>query len=116
MINEGNLSALLPLLIFMGFLVAIGFWVRRQNAGKNFVQSYFIGNHDLGGHGPALKYPANAYRAALAANGITILDDECVCVCGAFALCGRRDAWMARTSGSSGKKSMVTRPPTELAI
>lgn len=25
------------------------FWVRRQNAGKNFVQSYFIGNHDLGG-------------------------------------------------------------------
>ena len=49
MINEGNLSALLPLLIFMGFMVAIGFWVRRQNAGKNFVQSYFIGNHDLGG-------------------------------------------------------------------
>ena len=33
----------------MGFMVAIGFWVRRQNAGKNFVQSYFIGNHDLGG-------------------------------------------------------------------
>lgn len=49
MINERNLSALLPLLIFMGFMVAIGFWVRRQNAGKNFVQSYFIGNHDLGG-------------------------------------------------------------------
>lgn len=49
MINEGNLSTLLPLLIFMGFMVAIGFWVRRQNAGKNFVQSYFIGNHDLGG-------------------------------------------------------------------
>ncbi|WP_295713191.1 sodium/pantothenate symporter [uncultured Mitsuokella sp.] len=49
MINEGNLSALLPLLVFMGFMVAIGFWVCRQNAGKNFVQTYFIGNHDLGG-------------------------------------------------------------------
>ena len=49
MTNEGNLSALLPLLVFMGFMVAIGFWVRRQNAGKNFVQTYFIGNHDLGG-------------------------------------------------------------------
>ena len=49
MTSEGNLSALLPLLVFMGFMVAIGFWVRRQNAGKNFVQTYFIGNHDLGG-------------------------------------------------------------------
>ena len=49
MTNEGNLSALLPLLVVMGFMVAIGFWVRRQNAGKNFVQTYFIGNHDLGG-------------------------------------------------------------------
>ena len=49
MTNEGNLSALLPLLVFMGFMVAIGFWVRRQSRGRNFVQTYFIGNHDLGG-------------------------------------------------------------------
>ena len=62
--------------------------------------AYFVfGNHDLGGHGPALKFPANAFRAALAANGITILDDECVSIGGAFTVCGRRDAWMARTSG-----------------
>ena len=48
----GNLSALLPLLLFMAFMVWIGFYVRsRQQHGfaNNFVQHYFIGNHDLGG-------------------------------------------------------------------
>lgn len=62
--------------------------------------AYFVfGNHDLGGHGPALKYPAGSYRAALCANGITVLDDVCVFVSGAFTIAGRRDAWMARASG-----------------
>ncbi len=48
----GNISALLPLLVFMALMVGIGFWVRhQQQAGfaQNFVQQYFIGNHDLGG-------------------------------------------------------------------
>ncbi len=47
--TEPNLSALLPLLVFMGFMVAIGFYVRRERAGVRFVNDYFIGNHDLGG-------------------------------------------------------------------
>jgi len=48
----GNIGALLPLLVFMALMVGIGFWVRhQQQAGfaQNFVQQYFIGNHDLGG-------------------------------------------------------------------
>ena len=52
MSNTGNLSALLPLVIFMAIMVGIGFYVRRaQSRGfsNNFVQQYFIGNHDLGG-------------------------------------------------------------------
>lgn len=62
--------------------------------------AYFVfGNHDLGGHGPALKYPAETYRAALSANGITALDDACASVSGAFTIAGRRDVWMARASG-----------------
>ena len=52
-----------------------------------------FGNHDLGGHGPALKYPAESYRAALASNGITVLDDACVTVSDVFTIAGRRDAW-----------------------
>ncbi len=51
--NEaGNLSALLPLLIFMIGMVGISLFVRYQQRtgfGSNFVQQYFIGNHDLGG-------------------------------------------------------------------
>lgn len=49
---EGNFMALVPLLIFMGVMVAIGFYVRRADAhgfGKDFVQHYFIGSHNLGG-------------------------------------------------------------------
>ncbi len=52
MSNGGNLAALLPLLIFMAVMIGIGFYVRQVQArgfGKNFVQQYFIGNHDLGG-------------------------------------------------------------------
>ena len=52
MSNSGNLSALLPLLVFMAVMVGIGFYVRQgQSRGfsNNFVQQYFIGNHDLGG-------------------------------------------------------------------
>jgi len=48
MIN-GNLFALLPLLIFMFVMVGISIFVRNQQAGKSFVNQYFIGNHDLGG-------------------------------------------------------------------
>ena len=44
-----NLSALLPLLIFMAFMVGISIFVRHKQAGKNFVGSYFIGNRELGG-------------------------------------------------------------------
>lgn len=50
--NNGNPAALLPLLFFMAIMVGIGFYVRRAQArgfSKNFVQQYFIGNHDLGG-------------------------------------------------------------------
>ena len=50
--NGGNLAALLPLLVFMAVMVGIGFYVRQVQArgfAKNFVQQYFIGNHDLGG-------------------------------------------------------------------
>jgi len=52
MSNGGNPAALLPLLIFMAVMIGIGFYVRQVQArgfGKNFVQQYFIGNHDLGG-------------------------------------------------------------------
>ena len=49
----GNLEALLPLLAFMGVMMLISLFVRyeQQRAGlmQNFVQQYFIGNHDLGG-------------------------------------------------------------------
>ena len=62
--------------------------------------TYFVfGNHDLGGHGPALKYPAQVYRAALERNGIRILDDDCVTVSDLFTVAGRRDAWMAHSAG-----------------
>ncbi len=50
--NGGNLAALLPLLVFMAVMIGIGFYVRQVQArgfAKNFVQQYFIGNHDLGG-------------------------------------------------------------------
>ena len=47
--TEGNLSALLPLLIFMAFMVGISIFVRHKQAGKNFVGNYFIGNRQLGG-------------------------------------------------------------------
>ena len=46
--NE-NLSALLPLLIFIAVMVAISIFVRHKQAEKNFVGSYFIGNRELGG-------------------------------------------------------------------
>lgn len=48
----GNIWALMPLLLFMALMLGIGFWVRRQQQNSfanNFVQQYFIGNHDLGG-------------------------------------------------------------------
>ena len=49
----GNLLELLPLLLFMGFMVLISIFVRYQqeHAGymKNFVQHYFIGERNLGG-------------------------------------------------------------------
>ena len=47
--GEGRLSALLPLLFFMGLMVAIGIFVRRQAAHGSFVAQYFIGGRDLGG-------------------------------------------------------------------
>ena len=47
--REGNLAALLPLLAFMGLMVAIGFFVRRRAARGSFVAQYFIGGRDLGG-------------------------------------------------------------------
>lgn len=48
----GNLITLVPLLLFMGLMLAVGFVVRyRQRAGlaKNFLEQYFIGNRELGG-------------------------------------------------------------------
>lgn len=47
--NEGNLSALLPLILFMAVMVGISVFVRHKQAGKNFVSSYFVGNRELGG-------------------------------------------------------------------
>ena len=47
--TEGNLLALMPLLVFMGLMVAVGIWVRRRAVGTRFVHDYFIGSHDLGG-------------------------------------------------------------------
>ncbi len=49
MTNEGNIIALLPLLLFMAVMVGISIFVRHKQAGKNFVGSYFIGNRNLGG-------------------------------------------------------------------
>lgn len=42
MANEGNLMALLPLLVFMGIMVGISFWVRHssQGLGRDFVSQY----------------------------------------------------------------------------
>ena len=45
----GNLAALLPLLLFMGVMVGISFYVRREAAGSGFLQNYFVGNRSLGG-------------------------------------------------------------------
>ncbi len=47
--TQGNPMALLPLLLFMALMIAIGFYVRRSQKSGNFIQQYFIGNHDLGG-------------------------------------------------------------------
>ncbi len=51
MTETGNFAALFPLLLFMVVMVGISIYVRRQSSGfgNNFVQQYFIGNHDLGG-------------------------------------------------------------------
>ncbi len=47
--NLRSLILLLPLLAFMGVMVAISVFVRHKQAGKNFVSSYFVGNRELGG-------------------------------------------------------------------
>ena len=48
-----NFYTLLPLLLFMGLMIGIGFFVRwqQERAGlmKNFIQHYFIGERRLGG-------------------------------------------------------------------
>ena len=62
--------------------------------------TYFVyGNHDLGGHGPALQYEPEAFTNALREHGVVILDDAAVSVSGAFTIAGRRDAWMAHKAG-----------------
>lgn len=61
--------------------------------------TFFVyGNHDLGGHGPALRYTPDAFRRALAEANVTILDDECA-PAGACTVAGRRDDWLANTIG-----------------
>ena len=47
--TEGSFAALVPLIIFMAVMVGISVFVKRQQAGKNFVGSYFVGNRELGG-------------------------------------------------------------------
>lgn len=47
--NDGSLVALLPLVLFMAVMVGISVFVRHQQAGRNFVNTYFIGNRELGG-------------------------------------------------------------------
>ena len=47
--TQGNPAALVPLLVFMGIMLLIGFWVRYQSAEGGFLRHYFIGNHNLGG-------------------------------------------------------------------
>ena len=47
--NEGSFAALVPLIIFMAVMVGISFFVKHQQAGKNFLGSYFVGNRELGG-------------------------------------------------------------------
>ena len=47
--DAGSLAALVPLVIFMAVMVGISIFVRHQQAGKNFVGSYFVGNRELGG-------------------------------------------------------------------
>ena len=49
MIEARNLFVLLPLVLFMAFMVAISVYVRQKQAEKNFVSNYFIGNRQLGG-------------------------------------------------------------------
>ena len=45
----GNLFALVPLLLFMALMVAIGFFVRSRATHGDFASEYFIGNRKLGG-------------------------------------------------------------------
>ena len=52
MSEGGNLSALLPLVTFMVFMVGISIFVRwqqRAGFGGSFLRQYFVGNRDLGG-------------------------------------------------------------------
>lgn len=66
---------------------------------KTAYGTFFVyGNHDLGGHGPALRYTPDAFRRALSEAGVTILDDECAST-DAFTVAGRRDDWLANTIG-----------------
>ena len=44
-----NLLQLCPLLVFMGLMVGISFYVRRQMESGNFLSHYFVGNRTLGG-------------------------------------------------------------------
>ena len=52
-----NLSVLLPLLAFMGLMLAVSFAVRvrREKEGAGFVSQYFIGNRAIGGFVLAIK-------------------------------------------------------------
>lgn len=43
------MANLLPLLLYMAVMAAISFYVRKLQEGGNFLESYFVGNRQLGG-------------------------------------------------------------------
>lgn len=47
--TQTNPWALVPLLVFMAAMAAIGFWVRHTAIGRDFTSEYYIGGHRLGG-------------------------------------------------------------------
>ena len=63
-----KLSVLLPLLAFMGLMLAVSFAVRvrREKEGAGFVSQYFIGNRAIGGSS-CLASSASASRSSRAA-------------------------------------------------
>ena len=66
---------------------------------------YVFGNHDKGRYGSTRAFTTDDLRAALAANNVTVLEDESVLIDNRFRLIGRQDA--SEENGSGGTRASM---------